>query len=187
MSPLGKLRTIHDSEIELMRTWRNDPDVRSKMYTQHEISPAEHRAWWEKTRARADCQYFMFENRSTSLGIVGFSQIDPVNSNCFWAFYAAPGAPRGTGSQMEFLALEHVFNDLHLRKLSCEVLAFNAPVVRLHHKFGFTTEGVFRQHYKGADGYVDIVRLGLLAEEWGEKRPALHARLLKLSEAQQDG
>lgn len=187
MNDLGLLRTIHDEEIELMRIWRNSPEVRSKMYTQHEISEEEHRDWWKKTVKGSDSQYFMFENHSTPLGIVGFSRIDRANSNCFWAFYASPKAPQGTGSQMEYLALDYIFYTLRLHKVSCEVLAFNVPVIRLHHKFGFVTEGVFRQHYKNANQFIDVVRLGLLADEWAEKREALYVKLTKLARRSQNG
>lgn len=176
MNPFGTLRAIDDAEVELMRTWRNAPEVRSKMYTRHEISAAEHRAWWKKTRQRSDRRYFMYDDGGP-LGIIGLTQIDRVNSSCFWAFYAAPGAPRGTGSRMEFLALERVFGAFGLHKLSCEVLAYNEPVVRLHHKFGFVTEGVFREHHLGPDGFVDVVRLGLLSSDWAALRDDMRTRL----------
>lgn len=71
---------------------------------------------------------------------------------------------------MEFLALEQVFGTFRLKKLSCEVLAFNESVVRLHKKFGFREEGVFREHHKMNEDYKDIIRLGLLAREWAETR-----------------
>lgn len=41
---------------------------------------------------------------------------------------------------MEYLALEYAFKDMGLHKLFCEVLAFNAPVIKLHQKFGFKIE-----------------------------------------------
>lgn len=178
MSVLGHLRTIQDCELELMRSWRNAPTVRANMYTRHEISATEHLAWWERTSKRQDQQYFMYENGNTPLGIVAFTSIDLTNSNSSWAFYAAPDAARGTGARMEFLALDYAFNTLSLHKLHCEVLAFNTAVVRLHQKFGFLIEGTLRQHHKMDNGYVDIIQMGLLAEEWASKREMMHAKLV---------
>jgi UDP-4-amino-4,6-dideoxy-N-acetyl-beta-L-altrosamine N-acetyltransferase len=177
MNTLGHLRSISDEELELMRTWRNAPAVRANMYTRHEISSAEHLAWWAKTQQRDDQQYFMYEKDGKALGIVGFMLIDRINANCSWAFYAAQEAPKGTGSRMEFLALEHVFNSLKLHKLHCEVLAFNTPVIKLHQKFGFQVEGIFRQHHLVDDQYVDIFRLGLLNDEWANKRNEMQTKL----------
>ncbi len=178
MSQLGILREIADDEIELMRVWRNEPTVRVNMYTQHEISREEHLTWWEKTKIRADQKYLMYEMMGNARGIATFTSIDLQSNNSAWAFYASPSAPIGTGSKMEFLMLEHAFQELKLRKLYCEVLAFNTPVIKLHQKFGFKIEGVFREQKKVNDDFVDIYRLGILAPEWLEQRQAMHIKLL---------
>ena len=170
MNTFRKLRPIRENELGLMLSWRNAPAVRANMYTRHEISQKEHLAWWSRTCQRVDQLYFMYENEECPLGIVGLTAIDLHNSNCSWAFYASPDAPKGTGAQMEYLALEYVFGVLKLHKLYCEVLAFNVPVIRLHHKFGFVEEGVFRQHHKVEETYIDIHRLSLLNVDWAKKR-----------------
>ncbi|WBQ14341.1 UDP-4-amino-4,6-dideoxy-N-acetyl-beta-L-altrosamine N-acetyltransferase [Hyphomonadaceae bacterium BL14] len=177
MNEFGELRRIVKDDLELMRAWRNAPEISSKMYTRHEISVEEHQAWWSRTQDREDKAYFMYEDAGEPLGVVGFTEIDRTNQNCFWAFYASPGAPRGTGSRMELLALEHVFRTLYLKKLSCEVLAFNESVIRLHKKFGFQKEGVFRMHHKIDDAYVDVVRLALLSHDWAAARESALAKL----------
>lgn len=180
MNSLGQLRPIQDRELSLMLSWRNAPAVRANMYTRHVISEQEHVAWWSRTSQRADQLYFMYENASQPLGIVGITSIDTMNSNCSWAFYAAPGAPKGTGSRMEYLALEHVFSELKLHKLYCEVLAFNTPVIKLHRKFGFVDEGILRQHHQVDGKYIDIQRLGLLQPEWGDKQVEMLSKLTSI-------
>ena len=177
MNSLGSIRAIADDELELMRGWRNSPTVRANMYTRHEITSAEHLSWWEGVRQRDDQQYFMYEVDGKPLGIIGFVSIDTVYSACSWAFYASPEAPKGTGSRMEFIALDYVFTSMNLNKLYCEVLAFNEPVIRLHEKFGMQVEGVFRQQHFAEGHYVDICRLGLLSKEWAIKRTEMQARL----------
>lgn len=178
---LGHLRTISRDELELMLSWRNAPSVRANMYTSHEISMTEHLKWWDRISTRTDQQYFMYAHQSTPLGIVAFNAIDLDHQNSSWAFYAAPTAPKGTGSRMEFLALDHAFSNLKLHKLNCEVLAFNTPVIRLHEKFGFKVEGIFRDQHKKDHEYVDIYRLGILSAEWAEKRSDMLNKLLPLS------
>lgn len=71
---------------------------------------------------------------------------------------------------MEFLALERAFGVMSLHKLHCEVLDFNKAVINLHHKFGFKIEGVFREHHKVNDVFVDVHRMGILSSEWGARR-----------------
>jgi UDP-4-amino-4,6-dideoxy-N-acetyl-beta-L-altrosamine N-acetyltransferase len=151
------------------------------MYTRHEISLEEHLAWWDRIQTRKDQRYFMYEDKSQPLGIVAFNRIDTTNGNSAWAFYASPEAPKGTGSRMEFLALEYAFYELQLHKLCCEVLAFNSPVIKLHQKFGFKVEGILREQHRREDGFVDIYSLGMFASEWREGREAMLENLLKLS------
>lgn len=151
------------------------------MYTRHEISGEEHLAWWERTRERTDQAYFMYERDGQPSGIVGYTQIDPINKNASWAFYASPSAPAGTGSRMELLALDHAFGPMELNKLHCEVLAFNKAVVNLHHKFGFKTEGILRAHHFCDGEYIDIIRLGILADEWRSQRPEMLTKLKPLT------
>lgn len=173
----GLLRDIRADELELMRSWRNAPNVRANMYTRHEISAQEHLAWWARISARDDQRYFMYERGGTPQGIVAFTGIDVLSNNSTWAFYAAPAAAKGTGSRMELLALNHAFDELNLHKLNCEVLAFNAPVIKLHEKFGFKVEGVLREQHRVDEQYVDVYRLGMLAREWAALRVPMEARL----------
>ena len=175
---LGSLRPVAEADLEAMLAWRNAPAVREKMYTRHAISLDEHRAWWAATSAREDRAYFVFERAGVPAGVVGFTEIDRTDRIAAWAFYASPDAPRGTGGRMEYLALEHAFSELALEKLYCEVLDFNAPVIRMHEKFGFRHEGLFREHHVYGDERIGIVRLGLLRREWFSMREAALARIL---------
>jgi UDP-4-amino-4,6-dideoxy-N-acetyl-beta-L-altrosamine N-acetyltransferase len=177
MNEFGQLRPMVDEDLEMVLDWRNAPEVRSKMYTSHVISLEEHLAWWGRTKQRDDQKYFVYECAGTPLGVVGFTQIDYFSQNCFWAFYASSNAPRGTGSRMEYLALNYVFKELGLNKLSCEVLRFNETVLRLHTKFGFKKEGLFRQQYMVDGVFHDIVRFGLLESEWQQICEEVHAKL----------
>lgn len=177
MTSARHLRPIRLDELELMLSWRNSPAVRSNMYTTHEIPLSEHLTWWQRTSERADQQYFMYEAATVPRGIVAFTRIDLENANCSWAFYADPTAPKGTGSHMEFLALEHAFGPLDMHRLHCEVLDFNTPVLGLHQKFGFQVEGRLRQQHRREDGYSDIVLLGILRSEWQAHREGILARL----------
>ena len=174
---LGAFRDIQDNDLELILSWRNAPSVRQNMYTRHEISLEEHHRWWKVVSDRNDQRYFLYENAGTPLGVVSFTQINASDSNSSWAFYASPDAPRGTGSRMEFLALEKAFGEIGLHKLYCEVLAFNEPVVKLHKKFGFNVEGTFSEQHQMDGDYVDVIRLGILKIEWESIREGVLEKL----------
>lgn len=178
-SKVGTLRPMQDSDLEMVLSWRNQPDVRKNMYTQQVISLEDHRHWWATTKAEQSCQYLIFEADGTAIGAVNFTEISRAHETAFWGFYTGPDAPRGTGSRMELLALDHAFGTLALNKLSCEVLAFNTAVIALHTKFGFSEEGVFKAHKKLNGTYQDVHRLAILAPDWAKMRPKMLAKITR--------
>lgn len=156
--------------------WRNSERVRANMYTDHVISAAEHRRWFETLRNRpATEQYFIFETNDRALGFVSFTRFNPTSNVCYWAFYLGETeVPRGIGAAMEFIAIEFAFRNLNVRKLCCEVFVFNAPVIKLHRKFGFVEEGRFVEHVLKNGKYEDVVSLALFEPEWSRIRPTLY-------------
>jgi RimJ/RimL family protein N-acetyltransferase len=63
------------------------------------------------------------------------------------------------------------------------VLITNEPVWKLHQKFGFQQEALFRAHVIKAGQPVDVMGLGLLAGDWPAVRPAMALRLQRLGYA----
>lgn len=174
---MGSLRTLQELDLEMILRWRNDFAVRQNMYTSSEIPWKEHVEWWQRIKSSESNLYFVYELRGSPFGVVSFNNIDCRNKNASWAFYAAPEAPVGVGSRMEFLALDYAFDALCLHRLSCEVLSFNQPVIKLHEKFGFQVEGVFRERYLRDDFYYDVFCLGQLSKEWLSHRQIMAKRL----------
>lgn len=157
------LRPMEYGDLEMVREWRNHPDVRRNMYTHHEIGFDEHALWWD---AADDDRLFIAGDKGGPLGVVCFSNYHPEHLTSDWAFYKAPDAPKGTGTQMERLAIEYAFATLGLEKLSCEVLSYNKPVYYLHRKHGFQLEGTFKKAHLFEGERHDIYRLALFKGDW---------------------
>ncbi|HCG6982496.1 UDP-4-amino-4,6-dideoxy-N-acetyl-beta-L-altrosamine N-acetyltransferase [Vibrio parahaemolyticus] len=172
-----ELTPLASEDLEMILEWRNAPEVRSNMYTTHEISLEEHKAWFSRLKEDETKAYFLAILNGEPVGVVGFSEINLVQGISTWAFYASPSAPRGTGSLMEYYALEFAFNYLKLHKLRCEVLGFNTVVVKLHKKFGFVEEGRHRDAFFDGNDYHDIVHLGIFAQEWENVKSNLRTKL----------
>lgn len=175
-----KIRPVCDEDLDMILSWRNEPTVRRRMYTQHEISHEEHLRWWDAKKASPRDEYLIYLDRGKPTGFISFSEISRDWGTASWAFYAAPGAPKGTGSHMELIALDRCFGEMQLRKLCCEVLSSNPAVLSLHLKHGFVQEGLRRDHVKTADGFDSIHQLAIFAEDWAIRRPAMLARLAEL-------
>lgn len=163
-----KLRKLEEADLVMVLEWRNHPNIRKNMYNSTVITIDEHLTWYQQVYKDTSKQYFVFEDGNIPYGVVAFTQVNFLFSNASWAFYASPSAPIGTGSRMEFLALEYAFNDLNLHKLYCEVISFNQTVIKLHQKFGFQIEGIFKEQICVDKEFHDIYRLAIFSNIWNE-------------------
>ena len=169
-----RLRRLAREDGARVLAWRNDPAVAAYMYGDHEIGGAEHARWLDAALSLPDRCYWIVELDDAPVGLANLGRIDPGASRCDWAFYLADPAVRGrgVGAAVEYRVLRHVFETLELNKLWCEVLADNRAVVRLHERFGFTREALFRDHVRKGGVFRDVVGLGMLKREWPAAKTA---------------
>lgn len=156
---------MESDDLERVLGWRNHPEIRRYMYTQHEITLEEHTRWFARSTRDPKRHLLIFELESTPLGFVNIHQI-AQGGIADWGFYAAPDAPKGAGSLLGQAVLRYAFIEAVLHKLSGQALAFNEASIRFHHSLGFTQEGTLRQQHFDGRHYHDVVCFGLLASEW---------------------
>jgi UDP-4-amino-4,6-dideoxy-N-acetyl-beta-L-altrosamine N-acetyltransferase len=172
------LRPIEERDLDMVLAWRNSPRVRSYMYTDHVITPEEHRAWFERTRQAEFPAALIFEYQGSPVGLKSFSQVDRHNNRCYWGFYLGEtGLPRGCGTAMGFLALEYIFEQHGFRKLCAEAFAFNEGSARYHTRLGFVEEGRFVRHVLKNGRYEDVVSFAIFRDDWCSGKAALAASL----------
>jgi len=178
-APVVELRPVISEDKDRLLAWRNSPDVAAYMYTDHQISQAEHDRWFSGLDGDERRAYWMIEMDGSPVGLANLYDIDRRNRRCAWAYYLADPLVRGkgVGGYVEFLMLDRVFGELGLSKLWCEVLVSNGSVIRMHQKFGFKEEARFRRHVLKDGEMQDVVGLGLLAKEWLESRPRMQQTL----------
>jgi UDP-4-amino-4,6-dideoxy-N-acetyl-beta-L-altrosamine N-acetyltransferase len=169
--PTDTLRPLSEADLPLVRAWRNHPDVRRHLFSTHTIAEDEHRTWFERQQADATRRLWLFQRDGVPLGFVQLSGVQP-GGIAEWGFYAAPGAPRGTGTALGRAALAKAFGDEGLHKVCGQVLAGNAASLAFHRRLGFTEEGVLRQQHRSGDTYHDVHCFGLLRADWSPPPPS---------------
>lgn len=173
------LRPMAEGDRDKVLAWRNADHVRRFMYTDHIISQAEHCEWFKRVTADPSCEYLIAAFRDMPVGVVNITQINKRHGTCFWGFYIGPrDRPRGVGILMEFHAIDLMVDHHGIRKISCEVIASNASVTKMHKRFGFEQEGLLRRHIEKDGRFEDVVRLALLTEKWPAHRARILERLL---------
>lgn len=161
----SRVRPMTQADLEQVLAWRNDPEVRRYMYTQHQISLEEHTRWFEQASRDANRHLLVFESDGLPLGFINIHQI-AAGGVADWGFYAAPDAPKGTGRQLGQAVLYYAFVQAGLHKLCGQALAYNERSIKFHLNQGFRQEGVLRDQHFDGQSYHDVVCFGLLASEW---------------------
>ncbi|MFD1446451.1 UDP-4-amino-4,6-dideoxy-N-acetyl-beta-L-altrosamine N-acetyltransferase [Oceanobacillus profundus] len=161
------LKTMTDSDLHTVLFWRNQDFIRKMMYNSQIISKKEHLEWFNriKNSDTSIAKVLYFDDRP--YGVVTIHQIDYLNRTCEWSFYIGENkAPSGLGTILGCLAIDYIFNHLHLRKLCAQVIEFNYKSYHLHKKLGFDQEGLLQGHIKKESKYVDIYLFGLFKSKW---------------------
>ena len=167
---------MEESDLLLVLAWRNEPRIRSAMYTEREISLAEHKQWFGKTQQEGYCgKHFVFCFDDNPLGVVNFTAVSQEHKRLNWGFYlGAEDVPRGSGLIMGFLALQEAFEGMGMHKVVGEVLEKNEKSFRYHLRLGFLQEGCLKEHiFKENTGYLDVFCFGYLLSHWQEMRRLL--------------
>ena len=151
------LRPVTAADSAEMLRWRNDAHVRRHVFEQDVIPKDVHSRWLDGILIDDTRAYFVFEQNGVACGIVGLTEIDRIAGSANWGFYTAPNAPKGSGTAMLRLALNHAFGPMGLRRINAEVLGFNTASLHLHDKLGFVRTGLRQRHQLGDGTFHDVV------------------------------
>lgn len=135
------------------------------MYTQQEISLAEHQQWFASTREDSDRILLILEIDGQPCGHVNF-RIDRANNEAVWGFYLAPDSPPGAGQRLGLAATEYGFKILGVDRIWGEVLADNPRSMNFHLRHRFRFDSVLPT--KEVSGLIvrNIKRYVLTRETW---------------------
>lgn len=166
------LRNLVEKDQKMIKDWRMMPEVTKYMYTDPVITEESQKIWFRSIKYDQTVKYWIINYDDKDIGLLNINNIDNKNLRCDWAYYIADESMRGKGigKLIECNIYDYLFYTLNLRKVCCEVFAFNKKVIMLHEKFGAEIEGIRKKHiYKNGKEY-DIVEMAILKEKWNQIR-----------------
>jgi RimJ/RimL family protein N-acetyltransferase len=138
-------------------------------------------AWAEQAERSPDPLFFTVVEQASgrASGVVSLMRIDPamgvIEVGNIWYAPALQRTPMPTEAMQ--LLFAHVFDELGYRRLEWKCNALNEPSRRAAVRFGFTFEGVFRQHMVVKGRNRDTAWYAMLDHEWPALRTAYAAWL----------
>ena len=171
-----EVRELCRSDIDAINRWRTDRETIGFLaapfrYINGEVDEA----WFDAyMRSRGSCVRIVTvdaEEPDEPLCLTTLAGIDWVNRTAELHVMVAPGGARGRGVGTYSLgaALAHAFDDLGLNRVELDVLESNARARHLYEKLGFSYEGVRRQAVWKPGGYLDLMHMALLSEDFARE------------------
>jgi RimJ/RimL family protein N-acetyltransferase len=124
----------------------------------------------------ADPHYFAIIDNSSgrAVGYESLMRIDPPNRVIeVGGILYAPSMQRSPGgTEAQYLLARYVFDELGYRRYEWKCNALNAPSRRAAERFGFTFEGIFRQHMIVKGRNRDTAWFAMLDSEWPARKAA---------------
>jgi len=165
---IKKIRKVSKDDLDYLLAWRNHPDIRNFMFTQHEIKREEHLNWFKVSSEDPKKHLLIYEEDFEPRGFINFTEI--LESRVVdWGFYLSPKAPRGSGLRLGTTVLKFAFTDLGFYKVCGQAIDYNERSKRFHLKLGFKEEDVLKDNYFDGKDYHDVYRFGLIRTSWKVK------------------
>ena len=160
-------------------------DLKGRIWTYLGYGPfaslEEFTEWVKSREAARDPWFYAFVRRDTgkAVGMGAFMRNDASNGVIEIGHIWMSPALQQTREATEgiFLMMRHCFDDLGVRRLEWKCDSLNAPSRKAADRFGFTFEGIFRQHYIIKGRNRDTAWYAMLDTEWPKARTAFEAWL----------
>lgn len=153
------LERIVRADRASLRTWRNDPAVSKWMYTNHEISEAEHNSWFDNMLTDGSKMYWKIVADDVAVGAVFLTGIAPDSHACEWGMYLAE------------------INILGVGAVRCEAVAQNETAIGLYESVGYMRMGLKEGAVMRGNEMLSVVTLELTRDAWNAREEHVLQRL----------
>lgn len=172
---LVALRRPHPADLASVVRWYRDREIaRLTRYQARPMAEAEVERFFQMRMLAPDAlAYCIVEPPEWRLiGFTTFSSLDGDNGSVL--FHITIGERdawgRGLGTEATELMLEHAFERLGMHRVGLSVFSYNLRAIRAYEKAGFRIEGRQREAILRDGRYWDEIQMGVLVDEWVERR-----------------
>jgi RimJ/RimL family protein N-acetyltransferase len=164
---LVRLRAVEEDDVTAIHGMFNDPEVQRTLAVNWMEPAAGTRRWWDG--ARANTGTFAFAIVSSAGELVGVCSLEDLNPAVrsaglgIWIGKAYWG--KGYGTDAVRTLCRFGFQEMNLQRIGLSVYDVNPRGVRIYEKIGFKEEGRARRAHFIDGRQIDVIRMGLLAED----------------------
>jgi len=133
------LKPLSADMLEMVREWRNDPEISQHMLTQDYISADQQRDWYAKIARQTSVIYWVVWFKGEPIGVASLTAIDQERGIAEPGMYIYPEQYRNNIVPfcVAFALNDFAFQELNLKLLIGKIFEDNAASLRFHEKTGY--------------------------------------------------
>lgn len=164
-----RLRALEEHDLELKVKWINDPDINATLHYEIPLGLSKTKKWFQNSvldNSRRDLVIETIE--AEPIGLVGLIDINwfhrtaeayiLLGNKKYWG--------KGIGTMALSMIVQWAFEELGMNKVWGTARATNSAAIKMQKKVGFKLEGTLREEKYIRGKRVDIIRVGLLRDEF---------------------
>lgn len=145
---LVKLRPIKNSDLKVIRDWRNSQDTREFNIQFTLLNMKNQKKWFQDISAGESTRkmFVISDKIGRPIGVCGLINIDKENKSADVAIILGEKKQRGKhlGSQSLELLVNYGFKKLKLHRIGAEIFEYNERSINLFKKLNFRFEATLR-------------------------------------------
>lgn len=134
------LREVCQDDLEMLRNWRNMPEIRFNMINQEVISSEQQQNWFSDLH-ETNQQHFVVEYKGQAIGYANFKPDEKGNGGQTGLYI---GNKKYKGTILAFCLalalLDYVFMELKVNHLEADVFSHNKAALRFNEQLGYSRE-----------------------------------------------
>lgn len=165
------IRTMEAADLNAVKAINDDPGVRANVVGWGwPNSEAEMSRWFSTSQGGGTHRWIVEDDDARPVGVTGLWDVDMQSRHALTALKLGGRHDvrgRGFGTDAIKLVMAFAFYDVGLNRLYSSILSSNAASLRVYvDKCGWTREGLSRQHVWRHGGFVDLIQVGVLKEDF---------------------
>lgn len=170
------LRAIEENDLETLRQWRNNPELRKYFRETLEISSVQQQKWFDMINDKTS-NHKMFAiidlSTNTLLGACGLCYIDWINRSADFSIYIGHDnlyIDEHFAIDAANILMEYGFSVLNLHRLWAEIYSIDYAKQTFFENLNFNFDGKFRETYWYDKKWNDSLFYSLLSTDEHEER-----------------
>lgn len=137
------LTKLNEDSLELLRNWRNTPEISDNMEFRNYISREEQELWFRNLCLKTN-YYYIISYCEKKIGLIHLNNFDDTGTSAHAGLFIADKEYVGTGVSLgaSLLLLNFAFEELKLQVIYAKVKRDNLPAIKYNSGLGF----VFDKH-----------------------------------------